>query len=181
MIFTTTSVADGFIVWLVLITALFTSSTQTVNRDWQAKGICACAGGADRGNSRGVVKQSTIREKERGKSERRPISLQQLGFRPHKTIMLVSPPSLRLRCPLPGRWMALVTVQRSPTPSTSSSPCVSVRAAFVEPSSTTASTAAKPNSHCCRRRLAASFPLSFCRLLTVIKCLAFVLVRMREL
>lgn len=64
-----------------------------------------------------------------GLKERRSKSQVQLGFRPHNTIMLVSPPSLLLRCPLPGCWMALVTVQRSPTPSTSSSPCVSVRTA----------------------------------------------------
>lgn len=144
-------------------TALFPSSTDTVNRGWQASGSCACASGADRGNSRGVVKQSTIREKEgRKEDERRPSAPVPLRRCPVETIMLFPAPSLPLECPLPGRWMALVTVQRSPTPSTSSSPCVSVKAAFHSPpDSASVFIPTKAKSHTCVRGLKASFPLPF--------------------
>lgn len=55
-----------------------------------------------------------------------------MGIFSPRIAMLVSPLSLPLRCLLPCCWMALVTVQRSPTPSTSSSPCVSVRTSFID-------------------------------------------------
>lgn len=161
---------------------LFRSSTHTVNQGWQAKGSCACAHRADRGNSRGVVKQSTTREKHRRKSERGPALPVQLGFLPLGTIMLVSPPSYPLRCPLPGRWMALVTVQRSPTPSTSSSPCVSVRAAFIVPPPPTLQyrlPTHQTQTFWLWKIIKALVSLCIYRLLPVIKCLAFVVVRMR--
>lgn len=67
---------------LSLADVVFTSSTHTVNRDWQAEGSCACARVADRGNSRGVVKQSTTREEERGRGgKKKPREAKQPGVR----------------------------------------------------------------------------------------------------
>lgn len=125
-----------------------------------------------------IVSHRSGREKKIGRGQTTQI---QLGFLSLKLIMIVSLRSLPLRCPLPGRWMALVTVQRSPTPSTSSSPCVSVRASFIKPSCAIASTTTVPKGFCCLKWSEASFLLSFCRLLIVTKCLAFVLLRMREM
>lgn len=134
--------------------------------------------------NRRLVKYSTAGERRSERDEIRPTPGLRLRFLHLKSIMLVSPPPLHLWCPLPGRWMALVTVQRSPTPSTTSSPCVSVRVAFYwtprrdrrhgEQTQTYL-----PSHAVCRLRFRCLFPPR--RLPTIMKCLAFTGLRMREI
>lgn len=116
------------------------SGTHRVNRVTDRR-ICACAAVATRGNSRGVVREWKSDERRKEKKRKRG----ETGSRNHpggfhwgSSLPHTSYAALATVAPSQGSasrpLMALVTVQRSPTPSTSSSPCVSVRTGSMDSS-----------------------------------------------